>query len=150
MYELQSKTPPKKNQRIYSKLSKVIFFTTLVFILWMIVVILGIYYLNWGYRWSGLNLFEWCIIGCVFFTLCIIIQLYILLKTKRYVQEYAPQPVEQSGLSFKGKQLYSYTYPSNAKGGFFSKTYILLDENTIIQIRTQILKPEQLWGSTVH
>jgi hypothetical protein len=34
----------------------------------------------------------------------------------------------------------------DAKGGIFSKTYIIIDEDRVLNIRYQMIPPNDLWG----
>jgi hypothetical protein len=49
-------------------------------------------------------------------------------------------------LSYKGKRLHVYTYPPGVKGGIFSKTHIKIDGDTILNVRIQMIPPQELWG----
>jgi len=119
-------------------------FTILAFfyILWVAIVILGIYYLNMGYRWSYFSLEQWVLGGCILLGIFIVLELiFLLITTKQYTSQ--TQQVEK--VFFKEKQLHVFTYPSQAKGGIFSRTYIPLNEHTILRVRTQMIKAEELW-----
>jgi len=51
-----------------------------------------------------------------------------------------PKPV-----FYKGKRLYTFTYPEGARGGVFSKTIIEIDDKTAVNIRCQVIRPQQIW-----
>ena len=44
-----------------------------------------------------------------------------------------------------GKRVYIYTYPDEVEGGIFSKTYIQIDNQSVLRIRTLIIPPGELW-----
>ncbi len=45
----------------------------------------------------------------------------------------------------KGKTYYDFTIPKNVRGGLFSRTFIQIDEETILCLRHQIISDEKLW-----
>ncbi len=45
----------------------------------------------------------------------------------------------------EGKRVYDFTVPKDVKGGLFSKTYIALDEETVLRVRHQIVPSKTLW-----
>jgi hypothetical protein len=46
----------------------------------------------------------------------------------------------------KGKRVHNFTIPTGAKGGIFSKTYIKIDDYSVLDLRYQITPPYELWG----
>lgn len=44
-----------------------------------------------------------------------------------------------------GKRVYDFTVPNDVKGGLFSKTYIALDEESVLRVRHQIVPSKTLW-----
>jgi len=64
---------------------------------------------------------------------------YLLAKRGKKKAE-APQPV-----SMKGKQVHIFTLPMGAKGGVYSKTFIKIDEINVLNLRYQIIPPNDLW-----
>jgi hypothetical protein len=50
-------------------------------------------------------------------------------------------------LYIQGKQVHNYTVPLDAKGGIFSKTFILIDEDSILNVRYQMIPSDDLWGN---
>jgi hypothetical protein len=121
--------------------SKFFFLIAIVYIVWVIVVIGGVYYLNLGYRWAVLPMDQWMIGGIILFALLILIEFFFFIKLRRTK---SIQQGSQFG-QFKGKTVHIFTSPSSAKGGIFSRTYIPIDKDTFLQMRTQMIPPEELW-----
>jgi hypothetical protein len=46
-----------------------------------------------------------------------------------------------------GKPVFQFTYPIDAKGGIFSKTYLQIDDGFVLRIRSQMFTAEELWPS---
>lgn len=116
----------------------------LLYCIWVLFVIISIYYFGMGYRWSLLSMDEWIYSGCAvigfFFVVELVIYLHYRSRTKTYKKE-----EKTPAFSFQGKPTHIFTYPLNTKGGMFSKTYIPLDNNTLLLVRAQILSPQELW-----
>ncbi|MCX6664935.1 MAG: hypothetical protein NT038_02575 [Euryarchaeota archaeon] len=112
---------------------------------WTAFVAMSIYYLKMGYRWSVLSIDEWMYIGCFMIGFFIVIELIIYFNYRSQKKTTKWKEEKISTQFFKGKQLYVYTYPLQAKGGIFSKTYIPLSDHMVLQIRTQMSPAEQMW-----
>jgi hypothetical protein len=72
-----------------------------------------------------------CIIILSLFILLEVIFLYLIKKKKK-------RP-------FEGKKIHVYTIPEGSKGGIYSKTYIKIDEENILNLRYQMIRPEEIW-----
>jgi hypothetical protein len=45
-----------------------------------------------------------------------------------------------------GKKVINFSYPKGMEGGIFSKTYIQIDDKSILRLRTLMIPPDELWG----
>ena len=45
-----------------------------------------------------------------------------------------------------GKRVHVLTFPHGKEGGIFSKTYIQIDEDNVLRLRTLLIPPDELWG----
>ena len=45
-----------------------------------------------------------------------------------------------------GKYIHVFTYPKAMEGGIFSKTYIEIDTENVLRLRTLIIPPNELWS----
>jgi len=148
MSETQNKTELRtaenKLSNRYSLLSKILFLITIILIIWIVVLFVGISSLGLGYNWAGMSLEGWIIALCAIFGVFIIFELifymhYSSVKDKR-------AELEQPKAEFMdGRRVYIYTHPKGKEGGIFSKTYVEIDETTVLRLRTLMIPPEELW-----
>jgi len=128
----------------YSKWSKIILIITVLFSLWVVFVALTTIILKFGPTWALLTLDSWIYAWCVVVGFFILLELifffhYSSVRKKRLEQE-KPKPE-----FIDGKRVYVYTYPNGFEGGIFSKTYIKIDDNNILRLRTLMIPPNELW-----
>ena len=132
-----------KFSKKYSKLSKIFLVITILFIVWIAVIILGIIF-EFGPTWTLLTLDSWIYalstLIAIFVILDLIFYLHFITLQKKRFQKEKPKPIFH-----EGKRLYIYTHPKGAEGGIFSKTYVKIDENSILRIRTLMIPPNELW-----
>jgi len=95
-----------------------------------------------GYRWSGLSITEWTYTGIFILIFFIALEIIFFIH---YVSATKWKAEKEQSRYFKGKRLHTYTLPIDSKGGIFSKTYIKIDEKNILNLRYQIIPPEELW-----
>jgi len=134
-----------KLQKRYIILSILFLLLGIISFLWVIMVYSGILILDYDHNWAVLNLEEWIIVASVIIAIFIIIQLILY---KRFsVAQYKTKVAEKPKKDFiDGKRVINYTYPKGMEGGIFSKTYLNIDEKTILRLRAQMIPPEDLWG----
>ena len=129
----------------YSRLSKVFLVITALFIIWVVIIALRIYLFELDYNWALLPLNNWIYVCCSLIGFFIILDVlfyyhYNIAKDKRLIQE-KPKP-----RFYRSKRLYLYTHPKGAEGGIYSKTYIKIDESSVLRLRALIVSPGALWG----
>jgi amino acid transporter len=129
----------------YSRLSKLSLFITILLIIGIVFIFFGTFILKYGYNWAFLNINNWIITISIILILLIIFELvfyfhFSAFRSKRKEQE-KPKPEY-----IKGKRVHVFTHPKGKEGGIFSKTYIEIDEHTILRLRTLMILPEELWG----
>lgn len=144
MPQLSATTQTRKDSKTKSYLtwSKLFLIIAVLYTIWVVIVLCGIYFFNLGYRWSFLTIEYWMIGGCILIGLFVCLELIFLIIG--YSGKKAPK---QQRLTYQGNTLYNFTYPLDVKGGLFSRTYIRLDNNTIIRIRTQMMSADELWNN---
>ena len=132
----------KQTQRLM-KVSKFLLLCTIIFSLWIACLIISVYFLQFENKWAIFTIEQWILTAIVFISIAIgleiILLLYYLLSRKKHIQP------EKQLIFLEGKQVHNYTIPINAKGGIFSKTYILIDEKRILNLRYQMIPPSDLW-----
>ncbi len=136
----------QRKQRLL-KATKFFFLITILYSLWIAIVIMGVYYLELGNRWAFLSMEQWILTAIALISIAIGLELVLLLHyilSKRRTHE--PVELKKQKEYLQGKQVHSFTIPFDAKGGIFSKTYILIDEERVLNIRYQMIPPNDLWG----
>jgi len=135
----------KQKQRLL-KVSKFFFLLIVLYSLWIAVIIMGVYFLQLGIKWAILPMEQWILSAIALISIAIGLEVvlliqYILSRKKQLQPKKQKQPE-----NIQGKQVHNYTIPVDAKGGIFSKTYILIDENRVLNLRYQMIPPNHLWG----
>ena len=112
---------------------------------WIAIFIIGTYFLGLGSNWAVLSIDSWILSSIILFAVFIGLELLFLFHytaSKRvHTQKEKPQM-----LYLKGKRVHNYTLPFGAKGGIFSKTYIMIDDGSVLSLRYQMIPPNDLWG----
>ena len=129
----------------YSKLSIILFFISLIFILWVVIVFLGATIWEYGYNWALMPVDTWMYVLSVFLVFVILLNLFLysrFLKTvKKRVEGEKPKPEY-----INGKRVNVFTHPQGKEGGIFSKTYIEIDKHDVLRLRSLMVAPENLWS----
>jgi hypothetical protein len=129
----------------YLKVSKIFLLLTIIYTVWVIITILGVYILGFNFKWAAFTIGQWILSAIVLISILIALELLFILHywiSKR--RKAKPEPQGQPTY-IQGKQVLNYTLPFGAKGGIFSKTYILIDENRVLHLRYQMIPPNDLW-----
>lgn len=140
---LDEKNPLNHLRKRYITWSVLLFFAGVIILLWNVLVVIGVYNLNLGYRWAILSMSEWMYAGWIIFSLFIMIELVFFAQYYKQLQNQMV-PSSYDDLTFKGKKLLVYTFPSEAHGGVFSKTHVQVDKDTIVNIRVQLIREEDV------
>ena len=135
----------EKLKRRYLKASKLLFLFTILYSLWVALVIMGAYFLQLENKWAVFTIGQWILSAIILISVVIAIEIFFLLHNTllRKKQVQAEQP--QQPVYLKGKQVNSYTIPQGAKGGIFSRTFIMIDETRVLNLRYQMIPPNDLW-----
>ena len=127
----------------YSKLIKLFLQITIILIIIAAIIIIGILAFGAGYNWALISVDVWLIILnliVVIFILLTIFFYFHLISIKKQINKLnKPKPE-----FLDGRRVYIYTFPSGMQGGIFSKTYIEIDKNSILRLRTLIIPPNDL------
>ena len=129
----------------YLRISKIMIILAVIYSLWIIFIMVSVYFLGFGNKWALLTMDQWIISGIIllgfFVGLNVIFILHHSLVKRKRIESEKPKP-----LSFKGKKLHIYTLPANSKGGIYSKTFVKIDGDSILNLRYQMISPYELWG----
>ncbi len=131
----------------YLKITKIIILLAVIYLIWTVFHIISVYFLGLGNKWAALTMDQWILSSIILFSICIgLVLLFVLhhyIIKKRRIESEKPKPA-----FYKGKRLYIHTLPDRSKGGIFSKTFVKIDEDTILSLRFQMIPPINLWGKT--
>jgi len=135
----------EKLKRRYLKASKLLFLFTVLYCLWIALVIMGAFFLQLGNKWAVLTLEQWILSAILLLGVVIGLEIIFLLHNTllRKKQVQAEQPQQQVYL--QGKKVNIYTIPAGAKGGIFSKTFIMIDKTRVLNLRFQMIPQNDLW-----
>ena len=146
MFNTQKKTEDTNNNLrvIYPKLSKLFLIISILFLIWILFVAIGAFILKMSPNWALLNLENWIIIWSVLTVIFIILEVVFYFKyTTKFDEILEFDELETEFLH--GKRVYVYTYPKGVEGGIFSKTYISIDENSVLRLRGLMIPQHKLW-----
>jgi len=133
-----------KLELLYPKFSKIFLVISILCILWIIIVIIGIYSLEMNHNWAVLTLNNWVLFVSILIGIFIILNLFFYYHYFFSIGKIIE--FEESEEEFlHGKHIFIYTYPSDSKGGIFSKTYIQIDETSVLRLRNLMIPPDDLW-----
>jgi uncharacterized membrane protein YcjF (UPF0283 family) len=134
-------------QKRYLRISKLILLFAVIYSLWIAMVIIGTFQLALGVSWAAFTLEQWVLSAIVLFALFIIIEIFFVIRLSlKRTQKRITRKVITPAQFIKGRQVHTFTLPFDAKGGIFSKTYIAIDDSSVLNLRYQITAPNELWG----
>ena len=128
----------------YTWFFKLFLITTLILIIIVIISAVGIVFLGLGTNWILFN-FEGWIVGVsiligLFILLEILFFLHILLLRRKRIKMGKPKTE-----FIDGKKVIDITFPKDTDGGVYSKTYIEIDNNSILRLKNLMIPPGDLW-----
>ncbi len=135
----------EKLKRKYLKASKLLFLFTIIYSLWVALVFMGVYFLPLENKWAVLTLEQWILSAIVLISVVIALEIIFLLHNTLLRKKYLQPKQSQQQQYLQGKQVHHYTIPVDAKGGIFSKTFIMIDETRVLNLRYQMIPPNDLW-----
>ena len=129
----------------YLKISKIILILAVIYSLWITFLIMSVYFLGLGNKWALVTMDQWVISSVillgVFIGLEIIFILHHYMVKRKRIESEKPKPPY-----YKGKKLHIYTLPADSTGGIYSKTYVKIDGDNILNLRFQMIPPYEMWG----
>jgi hypothetical protein len=128
----------------YITLSKLILLIAIIYSLWIAFIIISVYFLGFGNRWAVITMDEWILSAVIllgiFLGLEILFIFHHYMIRRRRIEQEKPKPV-----LYHGKEVHTFSLPIGSQGGIFSKTYVKIDEEHIVNIRYQMISPKNLW-----
>lgn len=133
-----------KLRRRYSRMFKFFLVFAFMSIIWIVIVALGIFIWEKGHTWALLTLDKWIYAWLGLILIFIVLELifyfhYVIVRNRR-IKEDKPKTE-----FYYGKRLHVFTHPEGMEGGIFSKTYIHIDKNNVLRLRTLMIPPGELW-----
>lgn len=135
----------KKIEKKYSNITKLIFLIGIILIVCFLVVFSGFFILDLDPNWAVISFENWVL------TISTILGIFIILEILFYFRflNLEKQIRKDSQITpefIDGKYVYVFTFPKGIGGGIFSKTYIEIDPENILRLRTLIVSPNELWS----
>lgn len=132
----------KEKQRLL-KTSKLLFLLIIIYCLGVALIIIGTYFFQFGEKWAFLTGEQWILSAIVLISMAIFLEIVLILYFI-FSKKKQPESEKQPTL-LEGKKVHSFTIPINAKGGIFSKTYIIINDELVLNLRYQMVPPFDLW-----
>jgi len=136
-------------KRRYVRFSKFILIIAVIYTIWTSIVIASVYLLRAPFNWAGFPVDIWVMsnIGLLAVLLGIecVFLLHFLIERQKHMQPRKPKKT-----FFHGKRLFTYTIPESSHGGFFTKTYIEIDDESILNLRYQMIPSQDLWKKNIE
>jgi len=128
----------------YFRLFMFFLFITIILIILIVIVAIGIVFLGLGNNWALMSFegwigtLSWLMIIFIFLEFVLYFHYHFLRKNLLELEKPQPEFID-------GKKVYAYTFPIGVDGGVYSKTYIEIDNQTILRLRNLMIPPEELW-----
>jgi hypothetical protein len=135
----------EKLKRRYLKASKLLFLFTVIYSLWVALVIMGVYFLQLEHKWAVFTIGQWILSGIILISVVIALEIIFLLHNTLTRKKHLQPEQPKQPMYLQGKQVHNYTVPVDAKGGIFSKTFVMIDETRVLNLRYQMIPPNDLW-----
>jgi hypothetical protein len=131
-------------KRLTTNLNLLMITIAILVTLWISLIIISVYFFGMANNWAGLAMDHWVLVGIGLLTFFIIITLLLnllpILIARQKISRKKRKPI-----FYQGKRVHEYTFPPQSQGGIFSRTYISIDDNNIVNFRYQMISPDQLW-----
>ena len=140
IFELEEKIKKK-----YSNITTFLFLIGIVLIILFLVIFSGVFFLNYNYNWAVVSFENWVLIISSILVVFLLFEILVYFRFSSLEKQiYKRSQVKPEFID--GKLIYVFTYPKGIEGGIFSKTYIEIDSEKILRLRTLIIPPNELWS----
>lgn len=143
----KSSSSSKKPVNILLILPKLFLMISILLLMWIVILLSGISVLDFEPDWAGLSLSTWLLVISGLFAAFIVIDIVMYVSPHLFVKGGVEEFISSkpSYEYMDGMKVYEYTYPEDENGGIFSKTYIKINDSTLLRVRNQILAADALW-----
>ncbi|MBN1280648.1 MAG: hypothetical protein JXA00_03275 [Candidatus Thermoplasmatota archaeon] len=131
----------------YLTVSKILLLITMMYIIWIALLLIGSFTLKLAGDWAVLTLEQWVLSAIALLSIVIVIEVLFLLHHMVLQQHQGKPKKTRQPAYLKGKQVHTITLPLGAQGGIFSKTFIAIDDHRVLNLRYQMIPPSDLWGT---
>jgi len=135
----------EKIRKKYSNITKLLFLIGIILIVCFLVVFSGVFFLGYNYNWAVFSFENWILILSAILGIFILFEILFYIRfsnlEKQMKKKSQPKPE-----FIDGKHVHVFTYPKGIEGGIFSKTYVEIDSQNILRLRTLIISPNELWS----
>lgn len=135
----------EKIKKKYSNITKLLFLIGIILIVWFLVVFFGVFFLDYDYNWAVISFENWVLIISAILGIFILFEILFYFRFSNLEKQMNKnsQPTPEF---IDGKHVHVFTYPKGVEGGIFSKTYVEIDSQHILRLRTLIISPNELWS----
>ena len=141
--QVELRNTERKLGNQYPKFIKLFLQLTILMIIIAVIVLVGILAFGAGHNWALMSVDAWLIainiIIVLFIFLTFLFYFHLITLKKKRIELEKPKPEY-----IDGRRVFIYTFPTGIDGGIFSKTYIEIDKNSILRLRTLIIPPNDL------
>ncbi len=135
----------EKIKKKYSNITKLLFLIGIILIVWFLIVFSGVFFLDYDYNWAVISFENWVLIISAILVIFILFEILFYFRfsnlEKQIKKKSQPKPE-----FIDGKHIHVFTYPKGVEGGIFSKTYVEIDSQNVLRLRTLIIPPNELWS----
>jgi uncharacterized membrane protein len=139
--EKANKTEKKIN---FFFLTRLFFAISIILVFWILIIAFGLF-VGMGYNWALFDIELWLFFVIFVLIILVFIDVLFLFILARKKGEELTSFEEADDECIQGKKVLVFTNPKNAEGGIFSKTYITIDNETVLKLRELMTPPEELW-----
>jgi hypothetical protein len=136
----------EKIRKKYSEITKLIFLIGIILIVWFIVVIFGILFLDYDFNWAVISFENWVTIISIILVIFLLFEILFYFRFSRFEKRMKIKSLTKPEF-IDGKYVHVFTYPKGIEGGIFSKTYIEIDTENVLRLRILIASPNELWSN---
>jgi len=133
----------EKFRNLYFILSLILFIVSIILIIFFLVVTIGVISPDVGHDWALLSFNDWLLSLSGIFAAILILELIFYLHFRSIhnnrIELEKPKPE-----FINGKKVYVLTLPKNQEGGVYAKTYIEIDNHTLLRLRTMMIPPSDM------
>lgn len=135
----------EKIKKKYVGITNLLFFIGVISIIGFLIIFSGIFFFHFEYNWAVFSFENWVLIISTILGILILLEILFYFRFSN-IQLQMKKKSQPSPEFIDGKYIHVFTYPKGMEGGIFSKTYIEIDSENTLKLRTLIIPPNELWS----